>query len=105
MCVEAVACGDAYDGEGDEAGMSFQCSSDSCDGFSVVRCLACEGRGVADGSVLVPNFLPHVLAGGEGGGREGVWGRRGEPLVPKTALGLVWAVLRSSIVLGEGERK
>ena len=105
MCVEAVASGDAYDGGGDEAGMGLQHSSNGCDRFSVVRCLACEGRGVADGSVLVPDFFPHVLAGGEGGGGEGVGMGRGEPLVPVSALGLVGAILRSRIVLREIERK
>ena len=48
----------------------------------------------------------HMCSWGErvaGGG--GAGGRRGKPLVPESALDLVGAVLRSSIVLGEGERK
>ena len=85
--------------------MGFERSSDSCDWFSVVRCLTCEGRGVLDGGVLVPDFLPHVFAGGEDSRRGRVDRSCGEPLIPESALDLVRAVLRSSIVLGEGERK
>ena len=48
------------------------------------------------------DVLPHEFTRSRGWDSDGV-GRRGEPLVPETALNGLWAILGSTIVLVEGD--
>lgn len=62
-----MASSDTNDGGRGDSRVCFECASDRCDWFAVVRNLTCQRGGVVDGGVVFLDFMPHKLARGEGG--------------------------------------